>query len=159
MKIVRYLNATGQTRHGVLQPDGTALPLVHDLFTSRETASATEAISQLLAPLDPRVIFCIGLNYRKHAAEGKQPIPPYPVVFMKSPAAVQHPGGNMVRAIDRLAGDLLDPVRTDRTRADVAIAWLEGSLVLGSVHADTLCVVVSWRSSAAASSTARTILS
>ena len=58
MKIVRYLNASGHTKHGALQPDGTALPLVHDLFTSRETASAPEAISQLLAPLDPRVIVC-----------------------------------------------------------------------------------------------------
>ena len=79
MKIVRYINASGHTKHGVLQADGSALPLRHDLFTSRETESTPESISQLLAPLDPRVIFCIGLNYRKHAEEGKQAPPQHPV--------------------------------------------------------------------------------
>ncbi len=47
----------------------------------------------LLAPLEPSVVFCIGLNYRRHAEETKAEIPKYPVLFMKSPAAVQHPGG------------------------------------------------------------------
>lgn len=44
-----------------------------------------------LAPLDPQSIFCIGLNYRQHAAEMNAPIPEYPVVFMKSPASVLAP--------------------------------------------------------------------
>ena len=29
-------------------------------------------------------MICIGLNYRKHAEETKNPIPPYPVVFCRS---------------------------------------------------------------------------
>ncbi len=37
-------------------------------------------------------IFCIGLNYRQHAAETKAKLPQFPVVFMKSPAAVIGPG-------------------------------------------------------------------
>lgn len=92
MKLIRYQNAAGQTRHGQLQADGTALPLRGDLFSPHEVEATPEAVTKLLAPLEPAVIFCIGLNYRKHAEEGKQPIPPFPVVFMKSPAALQHPG-------------------------------------------------------------------
>jgi 2-keto-4-pentenoate hydratase/2-oxohepta-3-ene-1,7-dioic acid hydratase in catechol pathway len=50
----------------------------------------------LLAPVVPPVIFAIGVNYREHALEtGAQP-PQHPVVFMKSPMAVQNPGGNIV---------------------------------------------------------------
>jgi 2-keto-4-pentenoate hydratase/2-oxohepta-3-ene-1,7-dioic acid hydratase in catechol pathway len=36
------------------------------------------------------------LNYRQHAAETKAKLPPYPVVFMKSPAAVIGPGEPIV---------------------------------------------------------------
>ena len=37
------------------------------------------------------VIYCIGLNYRQHAAETKAKIPEFPIVFMKSPAsAINH---------------------------------------------------------------------
>jgi len=46
----------------------------------------------LLAPFDPVDILCIGLNYRLHAKETGKPLPAHPVVFKKSPAAVQHPG-------------------------------------------------------------------
>jgi 2-keto-4-pentenoate hydratase/2-oxohepta-3-ene-1,7-dioic acid hydratase in catechol pathway len=45
-----------------------------------------------LAPIAPVAILCIGLNYRRHAAEGGSPIPRWPVLFMKAPAAVQNPG-------------------------------------------------------------------
>jgi 2-keto-4-pentenoate hydratase/2-oxohepta-3-ene-1,7-dioic acid hydratase in catechol pathway len=45
----------------------------------------------LLAPIEPRTIYGIGLNYRKHAEETGAKIPEHPVVFMKSPGAVQDP--------------------------------------------------------------------
>jgi 2-keto-4-pentenoate hydratase/2-oxohepta-3-ene-1,7-dioic acid hydratase in catechol pathway len=50
------------------------------------------AIKKLLAPLNPTAILCIGLNYRKHAEETGAPLPEFPVLFMKNPAAVQNPG-------------------------------------------------------------------
>lgn len=44
---------------------------------------------QILCPLESTpLIICIGLNYRQHAAEGKNPIPEYPVVFTKPPDAL-----------------------------------------------------------------------
>jgi 2-keto-4-pentenoate hydratase/2-oxohepta-3-ene-1,7-dioic acid hydratase in catechol pathway len=39
----------------------------------------------------PTAIFCIGLNYRRHAAETGAALPEWPVLFMKSPGAVQDP--------------------------------------------------------------------
>ena len=46
--------------------------------------------------ITPPAIFCIGLNYRKHAEETKTKIPEFPVVFMKSPASVVGPGEPIV---------------------------------------------------------------
>ena len=38
---------------------------------------------ELLAPLIPSSIICIGLNYRKHAEESGAKLPEHPIVFMK----------------------------------------------------------------------------
>jgi 2-keto-4-pentenoate hydratase/2-oxohepta-3-ene-1,7-dioic acid hydratase in catechol pathway len=48
-------------------------------------------IARVLAPVRPTAIFCIGLNYRRHAAETGAALPEWPVLFMKSPGAVQDP--------------------------------------------------------------------
>jgi 2-keto-4-pentenoate hydratase/2-oxohepta-3-ene-1,7-dioic acid hydratase in catechol pathway len=50
--------------------------------------SATEAVpldQVRLAPAvpDPEKIICVGLNYRKHAAEGGMPVPDQPIYFAK----------------------------------------------------------------------------
>ena len=46
---------------------------------------------RLLSPIVPSAILCIGLNYRKHAAESNSPAPQFPVLFMKTPGSVQDP--------------------------------------------------------------------
>lgn len=62
-----------------------------DLFTAcSDTGVKVEG--KLLAPIEPRAVLCIGLNYRKHAEETKAEIPKYPVLFMKAPNVVQNPG-------------------------------------------------------------------
>jgi acylpyruvate hydrolase len=44
---------------------------------------------KLLPPIPkPDKIFCIGLNYRRHAEESGQPIPEYPVVFSRYPTSI-----------------------------------------------------------------------
>jgi 2-keto-4-pentenoate hydratase/2-oxohepta-3-ene-1,7-dioic acid hydratase in catechol pathway len=57
--------------------------------------------------LVPSVIYCIGLNYVRHAEEGGLPKPEFPVVFMKSPATVQHPG-EPIQLPRRLRSDEVD---------------------------------------------------
>jgi 2-keto-4-pentenoate hydratase/2-oxohepta-3-ene-1,7-dioic acid hydratase in catechol pathway len=48
-------------------------------------------VQQLLAPIEPTQIWCIGLNYRRHAEETRAAIPERPVLFMKGVNALQHP--------------------------------------------------------------------
>lgn len=48
-------------------------------------------VKKILSPVEPRTIFCVGLNYRDHATETKAKIPDYPVIFMKAPSALQDP--------------------------------------------------------------------
>lgn len=92
MRIIRYLDPAGETRYGCLQADGSATELTGELFGAFADSGRPAAVSKLLAPLVPASLLCIGLNYRRHAEEGGKPIPEYPVLFMKSVAAVQNPG-------------------------------------------------------------------
>ena len=96
MKIIRYESTTGETGYAALNPDGTASKLKGSIFDSPERLPERADVFRLRAPLDPPAIFCIGLNYRKHAAETNAPLPKYPVVFCKNPASVQDPDGSIV---------------------------------------------------------------
>jgi 2-keto-4-pentenoate hydratase/2-oxohepta-3-ene-1,7-dioic acid hydratase in catechol pathway len=92
MKIIRYQDPQGITRYASQQPDGSAVEIEGDIFGKYSATSRPATVTKLLAPLQPTAILCIGLNYRKHAEEGKAKIPEWPVLFMKSPGAVQNPG-------------------------------------------------------------------
>jgi len=92
MKIIRYQDATGAIHHATQQPDGSALRIEGDIFGDHRITTDRADVKKLLAPVAPVAFFCIGLNYRQHAAETKARIPQFPVLFMKSPAALQHPG-------------------------------------------------------------------
>lgn len=96
MKLIRYADPSGAIRHASQQADGSALEIDGDIYGQFTVSNRRAKVARLLAPVDPRAILCIGLNYRKHAEEGKSPIPQWPVLFMKSPAAVQHPGDPIV---------------------------------------------------------------
>ena len=89
MRIARLL-VNGQPTLAQQHADGTFTALDGLLFGALRDTGRTVA-GPLLAPLDPTVVFCVGLNYRRHAEETKADIPKYPVLFMKSPATVQHP--------------------------------------------------------------------
>jgi acylpyruvate hydrolase len=53
---------------------------------------------RLLAPIhDPEKLICIGLNYKDHAEEAKQPIPKEPPLFAKWANAVLDPGEPILR--------------------------------------------------------------
>jgi 2-keto-4-pentenoate hydratase/2-oxohepta-3-ene-1,7-dioic acid hydratase in catechol pathway len=92
MKIIRYLDPDGQVKYGALRPDGSAVELAGDIFGSFAPTEKPAVVTKLLAPVAPVNILCIGLNYRRHAAESKSPLPPHPVLFMKLAGAVQNPG-------------------------------------------------------------------
>lgn len=92
MKIIRYQDAAGKIHLGRVHDSGATTRIEGELFGSYRDTGDTAQVSKVLAPLAPTDIVCIGLNYRRHAAEGNQPIPEYPIVFMKTTSTLQHPG-------------------------------------------------------------------
>jgi 2-keto-4-pentenoate hydratase/2-oxohepta-3-ene-1,7-dioic acid hydratase in catechol pathway len=91
MKIIRCIDESGRTVLAAQSAAG-AFEIEGSLFDTYRATDRPVAVQKLLAPLVPTAILCIGLNYRKHAEETKAKIPQFPVLFMKSPGAVQHPG-------------------------------------------------------------------
>jgi 2-keto-4-pentenoate hydratase/2-oxohepta-3-ene-1,7-dioic acid hydratase in catechol pathway len=64
-------------------------------------------VKQVLAPIEPAMIWCIGLNYRRHAEETGAKIPEQPVVFAKGPNTVLRPGG-VIEIPRHLASEQVD---------------------------------------------------
>ena len=96
MKIIRYQDSRGAVHFGSLQPDGKALRIDGNIFGDSTVTREVADVAKTLAPIEPRDIMCIGLNYRKHAAEGGQAIPEFPVLFMKNSGTLQNPGDPIV---------------------------------------------------------------
>jgi len=92
MQILRFVNASGQIQYGAQHVDGRVTTVELDWAAGFHDTGRTATVAKRLAPVAPTAIYCIGLNYRRHAEEGKQPIPERPVLFMKAPTAVQNPG-------------------------------------------------------------------
>jgi 2-keto-4-pentenoate hydratase/2-oxohepta-3-ene-1,7-dioic acid hydratase in catechol pathway len=67
------------------------------LAATLDTNSGTEiSIADLSCPVpQPRQMFAVGLNYRKHAAEMGSPLPPLPLVFAKFQSSLNSPTGNI----------------------------------------------------------------
>ena len=96
MQLLRYRDPGGTIRYGQLHGDGRREELLGDPLAPEGPEglrpSGREAVvAQLLAPVAPRALLCIGVNYRRHAAEFGSAIPQRPVLFIKAPGAVQHP--------------------------------------------------------------------
>lgn len=92
MKIIRYRDAAGNTHYGRQAADGSATRIDGDIFAQHHDTGEKADVAKLLTPIAPVDVMCIGLNYRRHAEEGNQAIPEWPVLFMKNCGAVNHPG-------------------------------------------------------------------
>lgn len=93
MKIIRYRDPSGHVRWGAdrLGRSGEWVRLEGDPFSQCARTDAAARIDKLLAPVVPVQILCIGLNYRRHAAEVGAKVPENPVLFVKGPNALQNP--------------------------------------------------------------------
>src|SRR5438270_1557845 len=96
MRIIRYSDEQGATKFATQQPDGSGLEIDGDIYGQYSVSDRKANAKKLLAPIQPTAFFCIGLNYKRHAEEGKNPIPKFPVLFMKNPGAVQNRGDTIV---------------------------------------------------------------
>lgn len=82
MKHVRFIDPAGTVRQGEFV-DGA-------MTFAGETYAPADV--ELLPPVDPSKIICVGLNYRSHAEEvGAEP-PDRPVFFFKPPHTLAAPG-------------------------------------------------------------------
>jgi len=52
--------------------------------------------ADLLPPVTPSKIICVGRNYREHAAELGNEVPAEPLLFFKPPSSLLRPGGTIV---------------------------------------------------------------
>lgn len=97
MRIVRFTGDDGTPQWGVLEGEdvhaASGTPFV-DLVKGDRVGSLSEV--QLLAPVEPKTIMCVGRNYKAHAEEFGNEVPPAPILFMKPPSAVVGPGGEVL---------------------------------------------------------------
>jgi 2-keto-4-pentenoate hydratase/2-oxohepta-3-ene-1,7-dioic acid hydratase in catechol pathway len=66
-----------------------------DLFGGYDLDGAVSGglgAAKVLAPVMPRKIVCVGLNYKDHAAEVGKKLPPEPLLFFKPSTCVINPG-------------------------------------------------------------------
>lgn len=92
MKIMRFLDGTGQIRYGRPVDGTTANVIEGDVFAQPTVSSQTATVIKRLPPVDPPNVYAIGLNYRKHAAESNMEPPKAPVIFIKATTSVTAPG-------------------------------------------------------------------
>jgi 2-keto-4-pentenoate hydratase/2-oxohepta-3-ene-1,7-dioic acid hydratase in catechol pathway len=135
MKIIRYQDSRNNILYAALQADGTALELSGDIFGNYSATDKPAEVAKVLAPVMPPAILCIGLNYRQHAIETNLPIPEYPVLFMKNPSAIQHPGDPIV---------LPRKLRSDEVDYEVELAIVIGRTCKNASRQDALSYVLGY---------------
>jgi 2-keto-4-pentenoate hydratase/2-oxohepta-3-ene-1,7-dioic acid hydratase in catechol pathway len=99
MRVARFVANGGPERTGEIRGDTvvafesstTVLDAVADPATGATGESFALDDVTLMAPLDPRMVVGVGLNYRDHAAETQSELPELPMLFFKGPASVVGP--------------------------------------------------------------------
>ena len=106
MKIIRFQDSVGDVHYGEQVDEGSARFIEGTMFGTFRVTDRVVRIGKLLAPVEPRTILCIGLNYRRHAEETGAQLPEHPVLFIKAANALAHPGDPIV--IPRVAPQQVD---------------------------------------------------
>lgn len=93
MQIIRYQEKDKPAQYGWLLND-QAGQIEGSPFESfrREVAEMPLERLQLLAPVTPTKIICVGRNYVAHAEEHDADVPDLPLLFLKPPSSVIGPG-------------------------------------------------------------------
>lgn len=92
MRVIRFEDENGNILLGEETQEGQARVLSGSLYDGLQRTDDRATVQKLLAPVEPTNIFCIGLNYREHAAESGMAAPESPVVFMKPTSTLIGPG-------------------------------------------------------------------
>jgi 2-keto-4-pentenoate hydratase/2-oxohepta-3-ene-1,7-dioic acid hydratase in catechol pathway len=97
MRFVRYTTGNDAPRYGWLYEDRVG-PVEGVPFGEyrRMEAEIPLHMVQLLAPLTPGKIICVGRNYAEHAKEQGFEVPEIPMLFMKPPSSIIGPGESII---------------------------------------------------------------
>ena len=98
MKIGRIRLQNGETHYASpIGELGNIMEILEgDPFQGIYPTGRKESHFKLLAPIVPKAILCVGLNYRKHANEMGTEFPNYPILFFKNPSALLNPREDIV---------------------------------------------------------------
>jgi len=97
MRIIRYQTASqpptfGWAKNGkVGKIDGSPF----EQFSRFEAETAITEV-ELLSPVEPSKIVCVGRNYAAHAAEHDAEVPEVPLIFLKPPSTIIPHGGTIL---------------------------------------------------------------
>ena len=96
MRLVRF-NSGGSTSYGVLDGDSIR-QIMGEPFAEINYSGETFYLAdvKLLAPVEPKKIVLVGLNFASHAAEIHQETPSEPLIFFKPSSAVIASGEEIV---------------------------------------------------------------
>jgi len=138
MRLATFLTPDGEEHAGEVRGDHVVAfteGSVRDRLASGDHTPADgpeHALADvtLLAPVRPRAIFGIGLNYAAHAAEQGADLPEQPMVFMKLPTS-SVPGGGPVE-VPAAASRRLD------YEAELVVVLGSGTAIAGYAIADDL---------------------
>lgn len=93
MRFCRFIEKNSPRARFALVEGDSVFPFREgEVFTDFHLARTDKTLSleevQLLTPVSPSKIICVGRNYRDHAAELGNPMPREPLLFLKPPSAV-----------------------------------------------------------------------
>jgi len=87
VKFLRFADKSGAVQYGISHTSGAITVAEGSPYSGLRDTGKPADVATYLSPVDPTMVICIGLNYRKHADELKLPYPVNPVVFMKPPSS------------------------------------------------------------------------
>lgn len=104
MRFVRYverhsgLDAAWFTPLWGLMKEGLVYPLTRAPYLGGQTEEEARPVEEveLVAPVAPSKLVCVGRNYAEHAAELGNEVPPEPLIFLKPPSALIGPDAPVV---------------------------------------------------------------
>src|ERR1700733_7774944 len=93
MRIARLTTAQGPKFAELHEDDATLLDGAPWLGKATGGAKVPYIDGNLLCPVEPSKILCIGRNYALHAKEMGNDVPAEPLLFLKPPSSLLDPGG------------------------------------------------------------------
>jgi 2-keto-4-pentenoate hydratase/2-oxohepta-3-ene-1,7-dioic acid hydratase in catechol pathway len=129
-RYVRY-SAGGAVSYGLVEGE-TVRQLSGDLFTTPRPTGRTVKLSavKLLAPVEPKKVIAVGLNYKTHL--GERPAAAYPGLFAKMPTSIIGPDADVIYPDDatnlHFEGELVVVIgkRAQRVPVDQAAQYIFG---------------------------------